>query len=392
MSNIWSVMKKEFARFFKDKRMVVSSLLLPGLMIYLVYSIMGSAMGSQFNTEDDYKYKIEAVNMPETVESMFTEDVFEVTNQDTFDLEAVTNAINEKKVDAVVVFGEDFDGAIADFQGGDLTALTQVEIYYNDTITASSTAYSMVKTMMNGMEESIVDLVQVNAGDKQYDLATDKDMASFLMAMLMPMLMMAFLFSGSMAVAPESIAGEKERGTMATLLVTPVKRSQLAIGKILSLSVMALCCGLSSFIGVIFAMPQYMSSVMGTVNVQVYRMKEYGATLLVIVASVLLIVALISVISAYASSVKEASTYVSPIMIVSMLLGITTMFGSGAMTQPYVYLIPLFNSVQCFSAIFSFDMNMVNILLTLGSNIVYAVILGFILTRMFNSEKIMFKR
>lgn len=139
-------------------------------------------------------------------------------------------------------------------------------------------------------------------------------------------------------------------------------------------------------------MPQYMSSVMGTVNVQVYGMKEYGATLLVIVASVLLIVALISVISAYASSVKEASTYVSPIMIVSMLLGITTMFGSGAMTQPYVYLIPLFNSVQCFSAIFSFDMNMVNILLTLGSNIVYAVILGFILTRMFNSEKIMFKR
>lgn len=392
MSNIWSVMRKEFARFFKDKRMVVSSLLLPGLMIYLVYSIMGSAMGSQFNTEDDYKYKIEAVNMPETVEPMFTEDVFEVTNQDTFDLEAVTNAINEKKVDAVVVFGEDFDGAIADFQGGDLTALTQVEIYYNDTITASSTAYSMVKTMMNGMEESIVDLVQVNAGDKQYDLATDKDMASFLMAMLMPMLLMAFLFSGSMAVAPESIAGEKERGTMATLLVTPVKRSQLAIGKILSLSVMALCCGLSSFIGVIFAMPQYMSSVMGTVNVQVYGMKEYGATLLVIVASVLLIVALISVISAYASSVKEASTYVSPIMIVSMLLGITTMFGSGAMTQPYVYLIPLFNSVQCFSAIFSFDMNMVNILLTLGSNIVYAVILGFILTRMFNSEKIMFKR
>ena len=61
MSNIWSVMRKEFARFFKDKRMVVSSFLLPGLMIYLVYSIMGSAMGSQFNTEDDYKYKIEEI-------------------------------------------------------------------------------------------------------------------------------------------------------------------------------------------------------------------------------------------------------------------------------------------------------------------------------------------
>ena len=46
MRNIWTIMKKEFDRFFKDKRMVVSTLLLPGLMIYFVYSIMGTAMGS----------------------------------------------------------------------------------------------------------------------------------------------------------------------------------------------------------------------------------------------------------------------------------------------------------------------------------------------------------
>ena len=43
-----------------------------------------------------------------------------------------------------------------------------------------------------------------------------------------------------MAVAPESIVGEKERGTIATLLVTPMKRSELAVGKVLSLSVIGL--------------------------------------------------------------------------------------------------------------------------------------------------------
>ena len=71
------------------------------------------------------------------------------------------------------------------------------------------------------------------------------------MAMIMPMLMVSFLFSGSMGVAPEAIAGEKERGTMATLLVTPINRAHIAIGKILSLSVIALLSGLSSFLGVI---------------------------------------------------------------------------------------------------------------------------------------------
>ena len=40
-----------------------------------------------------------------------------------------------------------------------------------------------------------------------------------------------------MSVAPESIAGEKDRGTIATLLVTPLKRTHLAIGKIISLAI-----------------------------------------------------------------------------------------------------------------------------------------------------------
>lgn len=73
---------------------------------------------------------------------------------------------------------------------------------------------------------------------------------------MLPMLLMLFLFSGCMAVAPESIAGEKERGTIATLLVTPMKRSDLAIGKILALALIALLSGISSALGTVLALPQ----------------------------------------------------------------------------------------------------------------------------------------
>lgn len=67
---------------------------------------------------------------------------------------------------------------------------------------------------------------------------------------MLPMLLMIFLFTGCMSVAPESIAGEKERGTIATLLVTPVKRSHIAIGKIIALSIIALLSGISSTLGI----------------------------------------------------------------------------------------------------------------------------------------------
>lgn len=389
MRNIWTIMRKEFDRFFKDKRMVVSTLLLPGIMIYFVYSIMGSAMGSQFMTEEEYVYKMEVVNMPATMEPVFGEETFEITEVDAIDFDTLAQRISDKEVDVAIVFEENFDTTVVDVKG----ASTEIEIYYNSTISESSDAYKVVSSMIDSVETSIVDIFKVNTDlEKQYDLSTDEEMAGFLMAMIMPMLLISFLFSGSMGVAPEAIAGEKERGTMATLLVTPINRAHIAIGKIVSLSAIALLSGLSSFIGIILALPTYMENVMGDVDMQVYGMEEYGAVLIVILSTVLLIISLIAVISAYAKSVKEAGSFISPIMIVSMLLGITTMFSGGSVQPIWVYFIPMYNSVQCFSAIFNFEIQMIPILVTFASNLLYAVVLGFILTKMFGSEKIMFKK
>lgn len=387
MRNILTIMKKEFDRFFKDKRMVISTVLLPGVMIYLVYTIMGYAMGSQFNTEDEYKYKIEVAHMPSAIEELFSVELFEISNVDTVDVEKLSERISNKEVDAAIVFEEDFDEAVSKID------TTEIEIYYNSTVSESSEAYSVIKNMLDTVESEIVDVFKINADlEKQYDLCTDEDMAAFLLAMIMPMLLISFLFSGSMAVAPESIAGEKERGTMATLLVTPIKRSYIAIGKIVSLSVIALLSGLSSFIGIILALPSYMENVMGSVDMQVYGFKEYAAVLVVILSTVLLIVSLISVISAYAKSVKEASSFISPLMIATMLLGITTMFGTGNAQPLWVSFIPLYNSVQCFSAIFNFELGMTPILVTFVSNLLYTIILGFVLAKMFDNEKMMFKK
>ena len=389
MRNIWTIMRQEFDRLFKDKRMVVSTLLLPGIMIYFVYSIMGSAMGSQFMTEEEYVYKMEVVNMPTTLEAVFEEGTFDISKVDSIDFDTLAERISDKEVDVALVFEENFDAVVASVKD----VSTNIEIYYNSTISESSDAYATVTGIIDTIETSIVDIFRVNTDlEKTYDLSTDEEMAGFLMAMIMPMLIISFLFSGSMGVAPEAIAGEKERGTMATLLVTPINRAHIAIGKIVSLSVIALLSGLSSFVGIILALPTYMENVMGDVDMQVYGVKEYSAVLIVIISTVLLIISIISVISAYAKSVKEAGTFISPLMIVSMLLGITTMFGGGTVQPIWVYFIPMFNSVQCFSSIFNFEINMIPILVTFGSNLIYAVILGFILTKMIGSEKVMFKK
>ena len=55
MKNILTIMKKEFARFFKDKRLCFTTILMPGLLIYIIYSFMGSALTDMYTVDDENK-------------------------------------------------------------------------------------------------------------------------------------------------------------------------------------------------------------------------------------------------------------------------------------------------------------------------------------------------
>ncbi len=394
-SNMVTVMKKEFTRFFTDSRMVLTTLLMPGIMIYLLYSVMGSGISSQFETKEDFQAKVCVQNMPESIKAMAGEAPFlftELPGQPETDQALESLGEGEELYDLVAVFPEGFDEWVAAYDVSQKSAAPAVEIYYNSSVTDSQTAYVMMTEALDAYESSLANKFDVNPGNGSYDLASEEDTSAKMFSMMVPMLMMVFLFSGCMAIAPESIAGEKERGTIATLLVTPVKRSHLALGKILSLSVIAILSGLSSFLGTMLSLPKLMGGEGSAINAGVYGIKEYLLLLLVILTTALVIVALISIVSAFAKNVKEATGWVTPIMIISMLLGVTSMVESLCKTEPIWFLIPLYNSAQCMSNIFSLEINVVNIVVTVIANICYTGLGVFVLTKMFDSEKVMFSK
>ena len=390
--NMITIIKKEFARFFGDRRMVLTTIFLPGIMIYVLYSFMGNMMMKQFTTSDDYVYQIEAVSLPASMEFLKTQEMFEVKEVDAAEEADAKALVETQEADLLLVFPEEFDQKVAAY---DCTATTDaapdIQSYYNSVSTESSAAYQMVCAMLDEYETALSNKFDINAEEEIcYDMATEKDTSAQFFSMMLPMLMMMFLFSGCMAIAPESIAGEKERGTIATLLVTPMKRSELAIGKIISLSVIGLLSGFSSFVGTMLSLPNLMGAAADEMSASVYGISDYVFLLVMILSTVLVIIGAISVISGFAKSVKEAGTAVSPLMILVMVLSVTTMMGGGAPEEPYLYLIPLYNSVQCMNGIFSFTMLPVNFVITVVSNLVYTGILVFILTKMFDSEKIMY--
>lgn len=395
MRNVWTIFKKEFSRVVKDKRMVLSIFILPGLMIYIMYSVMGANITTITDPGDGTIITgppIVVVNVPSELETLIdqipdVEFIFSKYNTKEQALENL-DEVNAGELDMIIIFEEDFHAKALALEK------PQYEVYYNPTEMKSSFTYQQFMGILNtydavllaelDMETTLFNVPQIH---EEFD---ENSLSGQMMGMMLPFLIIAFLFSGAMSIGPESISGEKERGTIATLLVTPTKRGEIAFGKIMSLSVLSLISALSSFLGVILSLPKLLA--MDGVSTNIYGVSDYLLILAVLAATVLVIVSMISIISAFAKSVKEAGLYIAPLFVISMIIGAAGMFNDNVPQELAVYFIPIYNSIQVLRGIFTFQVDFLFLIVTVISNIVYTGLLAIVLRKMFDSETIMFAK
>ena len=388
-NGVLTIMKKELARFFGDKRMVVS-ILMPGVLIYIMYAFMGNAMGSAFGMDEDYTPAIQAVSLPGSMEALLPQTGFSLITGT--DEEAAREAVTNQELDLLLVFPEGFDEAVAAYEASSGAPAPNVEVYYNSASTNSSFAYRAVVDLMDAYEAQMVNKFDVNAGGEGYDLATAEDTAGGVFAFMMPPPLMVFLYFGRAPPGPGALPRGEERGTIATMLITPIRRSDVALGKILALALISMISAASSTVGAVLALPKMMGGMTEGVSADIYSIQDYLLLAAVIFSTVLVLVTVISILSAFAKTIKEAQTYVMPVMLVVMGLGIVGMFGGGASQELASYCIPLYNSVQCMMGVFSFTSLPLGVAVTVGVNAAVTLLGVAVLAGMFNSEKIIFAR
>ena len=147
MKNVFTIIKKEFARFFKDKRMVIT-VLLPGLLIYLVYSVMGAVFSDSGKTDANYKYSAYVVNSP--ANEQFLTAFYTVSEIKEFaSLDEAKKSVADGKLDIVVVFLENFDAVLE----GDLSTVPNVEVYYNSSAEKSVGGYMAVTAILEAFKD-----------------------------------------------------------------------------------------------------------------------------------------------------------------------------------------------------------------------------------------------
>ena len=392
MRNVLTIFLKELKRVFTDRRMLIS-LFLPGVLIYIVYTVMGSVItkvATQSSTKDttfqvaytgnfsDSKTEGQLPKLMSYIDGAMknssNNNSVEFKEFTTGELDTYKEELKAGKYHLVVTFTDDFENKIAD-----QNAKNNVNIFYNGDSSASSDLYNYVTQIVSVAYTNYT----VNQNGQVAANIGEKDMMGMkIAAMIIPMVTISILFSTVISLCPEAIAGEKERGTLASLLLTPIKRGEFVAGKILSLSTTAIASGAVSFTGLILSIPK----LMGGFNISISPID--GFLLFFLVVSILLLFVAIGVfISSLANTVKEAAGYLSPIMILFMLFGMApSLFG---FNQWYLSFVPILNVCVSINALLMGNPDLLMFFgLTVASTIVYTALLMFAVTKLFNKERV----
>ena len=399
-NKMFLICKKEWDRFFGDKRMVMSALVLPGVLLYFVYAFLAPGMMTLMmggNAEG----KIYALHPPAVIQMLFEYAQINLTQIRHDEKENILDGISQGDASFLLLFPPDFEERIAAFEVASGEEAPEIRLYYNSSSEGFIHNLTRINAILNIFERSIARGFDINSTGGG-DMAESGGIGQNFLASLLPMFLLVFIYHAAIASATEAITGEKERGTLSTILITPITPMELAAGKIFGLSVQSFLCGLSGALGILLSLPRFIEGVnaqldveqdasflLGTIDFSQYGFFDIIALLAILLSISLFIVMIIAIISIHAKTAKEAQMILSPMVIVIMLVGLLSAFNNNEQIGILHSAIPIYSSIQSIGDILNQNHAPTQVLVTIFSNILFTIMGTIVLSRLFGNEKIL---
>lgn len=399
LRNIGIVYRKELTDSLRDRRTLISMVAVPLLIMPLMTIGMGVFAVKMVGKALEEIPKVMIVggeDSPRVVANLKALKGIEfVPAEPDYDQQ-----ISDKKIRAAVDIPAGFDASVD--EGRPAT----VKIYdYSGDIKSGFAADKLQKSFRDLRDSTVkqrlesrklpADLVDPFTVETQ-NVAPPEKVSGAVIGGFLPYFVIILCMTGAMYPAIDLTAGEKERGTIETILCSPVSRTHIVLGKFLMVLTASLCTGVLSItsMGVSFQVAKSLLKGMGAgtdnpLNFTI-GLKAIGAVFFMVLPLAVFFSAALLAIALFAKSYKEAQSYLSPLVIVVVLPAVAGLM-PGVEFNGRMALIPVLNTSLVCKEIVTGAYHWNFIALIFLSSCVYAAAALYVAVSLFNREDVLFR-
>lgn len=378
----FSIFKKEIREIFRDKKSLSMMLLIP-IMIPLILIGVSAIFDSSINKNMEEYNKIGFAYELSSEETSLAK--YLKIEPQTGSIKKMKKLYTEEKIKAYIE-KKDNNYIINYDENNESSATTTIlaEKYLEQYKLLLQDKYLKENNLDSNKILNIITVSYNTIGEKE-----DNFYVNYITTYAFIFIIMAITISATYP-ATDTTAGEKERGTLETLLTFPIKKKDIIIGKYLSVSSSSIITGLLGFIlslGSLVYISKTFSIFKGISLIPSH--KTIIVTILIIISYSLLISGLCIAVASLSKSFKEAQSALTPLTFISIIPGMVA-FMANIKTTNLISIIPFLNYTQIFNDINSNHINIIHIILMFTSTIIYISIVLFYIIKQYRNEKILF--
>jgi len=382
-----AVYQKELLEIFRDRRTMISMVVVPLAAIPLMFSVINKLMSSREKQAKGEAVTVGIVNesqVPTVIEALKKAGFQTVEKTD------LRAAVENKEVAAAVE------------ETANESGVPQVKIYVDRTRQASEIAGDKVRTALEKLKTEMVRASLRGSGVSEkvltpfttepVNVASEKKMSGLVFGGALGYVVILLMFTGAMYPAIDMTAGEKERRTLEAVLASPAGRNDIVLGKIAATATAAIITALLTLSSMAYSFrfsPQA-ESTKEALQMTPPDLAALALAFVTVLPTAIVAASLMVAIALFAKSYKEGQSYLTPLVLLAAFPAVIGML-PGLELTPALALIPIFNVCQIVKEIFLGEFSRVAYAVAFASNLVYAGIAYWIASRMFNRESVLFR-
>lgn len=388
-----ALFKREIRDILRDKKTMIMMVLLP-LVLYPLLIVGVALLSTAIMQSQEEKTYVVAFEECEDLENAISAILSEKQEEIGYMVEVVQAdsckaALEAEEIDAYVTMSG-----------------KEIKINYLSAKERSATASYALDEALDIYKSDLTEQQLKDAGldvekilnpvlVKDEDLSTAEESAGSMIGTMMPFFIITMILLGAIYPAIDVTAGEKERGTLETLLTLPVTNFEMIMSKFLAVSCIACVSAILNVISMGAAMGFLVtSSLASATDMSVsfdFSVFLPGIlfTILVMMVFALFVTAVCMCTCVFAKNFKDANNYATPVLFVFMFAGYAPMLPDVELTMQTAA-IPVVNVALLVAGLFEFNYNYALFGIVLVSNVAYSLLAIMVLGRIYNSESVLF--